>query len=160
MKKAITILSIIAIAIAVIALLIGIGSLTLFWESSCELYAAGDASVIAAGPIFPLNNIVSMIGGLMIAVLLCIFTRTGKSIALEIISIIALVIAIPTLTGFLYSIQSVLIGQIMGSAGMIAQTVASYSFSSAGGIMEFSEALCLVVCGMSIAQKKLSAVSE
>ena len=35
----------------------------------------------------------------------------------------------------------------------------SYSFSSAGGIMEFSEALCLVVCGMSIAQKKLSATS-
>ena len=160
MKKAITILSIIAIAIAVIALLIGIGSLTLFWESSCELYAAGYASVIAAGPIVPANTMAYAIGVLAIAIVLVIFTRASKSIAVEIISIIVLVVTIPVLSGLLYSLQSVLLGQTVGAAGLLALTVATTSIASANGIMAVAEALCLVVCGMSIAQKKLSAVSE
>ena len=160
MKQAITVLSIIAIAIAVVSFLIGIGSLALSWEFSCELYAAGDAKVIAAGPIVPAKTMAYAIGVLAIAIVLVIFTRASKSIAVEIISIIVLVVTIPVLSGLLYSLQSVLLGQTVGAAGLLALTVATTSIASANGIMAVAEALCLVVCGMSIAQKKLSAVSE
>ena len=159
MKKAITVLSIIAIAIAVVSFLIGIGSLALSWESSCELYAAGDAGVIDAGPIIPAGNATYMIGCLLVAILVCIFTQSSKSIAIEIISIIILVATIPFLSSLLYGLQTTLIGQLLGTKALMALTVSTTITNFAYTSMGAAEALCLVVCGMSIAQKNLSATS-
>ena len=152
MKKTISILSIIAIVLATIALLTGIISLTVFWKSSCQLYAAGNASVIAAGPIFPLNGMTYIVGGLLVAILLSIFTKTSKSIVFEIIAIAVLAAVIPILMGLLYTFQSLMMSQ-MGSTALLALTVSTTSFSTANSIMGIAETLCLVVCGMSIAQK-------
>ena len=152
MKNTISVLAIIAVVLAVIALLTGIVSLTLFWESSCEIYAAANAQVIAAGPIFPLGNMIYVVGGLLIAILLSIFTQASKSFAFEIVAIVVFVAVLPFLGGILTPIQSYLIGQ-MGSAAMTAMSVSTTVFGSAVSIMRTAEALCLVACGMSIAKK-------
>lgn len=153
MKKPILILSIVAIAVAAVALLLGIAFLTVFWEPVCMLYVSAPEDVIAAGPIIPNGSIVYMVACLVIAVAACIFTKTSKTIVFEIIAIAFLSIIIPVLVWRLSMAQTVEIGQTMGAVKLTALSVANNISSFATKLMAVSEALCLVVCGMSISEK-------
>lgn len=153
MKKTISILSIGSIVVAVVALLLGIAFLTVFWKPMCMHYVSAPENVIAAGPIIPIGNMVYMVACLLITVSICVLAKSNRTIVFEIIAIILLSAVLPVLVWRLSMSQTVEIGQTMGAVKLTALSVANNISSIATKLMAVSEALCLVVCGMSISDK-------
>ena len=152
MKKAISILSIISIAIAAVALLLFISLMTVFWEPMCVLFNSPQ-NIIAMGPIIPNGTIVYIVGCVLIAITTFASTKSSRAIVLEVIAIVLLAVVIPVLNWHLSMAQTSVIGYTMGATALSALSIAKQMGSFASGLMAVSEALCLVVCGMSISEK-------
>ena len=151
MKKTISILSIISIAIAAVALLLFISLMTVVWEPMCVLFNSPQ-DIIATGPIIPNGTMVYIVGCFLIAITAFVSTKSSRAIVLEVIAIVLLAVVIPLLDWRLSMAQTSVIGQ-MGAIALSTLSIAQQMGSFASGLMAVSEALCLVVCGMSISEK-------
>ena len=152
MKKTILILSVISIVIAAVSMLLLISFLTAFWEPMCILFSAPQG-IVEAGPIIPDGTMVYMVGCLLVTVAIGVFAKSNRAIVFEIIAIVLLSVVIPILVRRLSMTQTLVIGQTMGDAKPASLNVANQIGSFASRLMAVSEALCLVVCGMSITEK-------
>lgn len=155
MKKTISTLSILSIVVAAVSLLLAISFLSIFWEPMCVLLSAPQ-DIVTAGPMIPNGTMVYMVGCLLVAVAACVFTKSSRTIVFEITAIVLLSVVIPVLVWRLSIAQTAEIGQTMGAAKLAALSIANQIGSFASGLMTVSEALCFVVCGMSISEKVLT----
>ena len=152
MKKPILLLSFASCAIAAGAVVLLISFLTVFWEPMCFTFS-GSQNIIATGPILPSGTMIYMVGCFFIAATACVFTNFSRSIVFEIIAIVLLAIVIPILEWSLSMAQTIEIAQTMGDVALAALSATRQIGNFASGLMAVSEALCLVVCGMSICKK-------
>ena len=152
MKKAISILSIISVVLAVSSLLLAIGFLSVFWEPMCLRFSPS-REMVEAGPIIPIGDMVYLVGCLVVAVIICVCTKSNKNIVIEIISIVLLGVVLPLLAWHISKEQTAEIAQNIEVYKLAALTAAKSMSNSARGLMNVSATLCLVVCGMGISEK-------
>ena len=154
MKKTISILSIIAIVLSALALLWATALLFGFWEQVCVVLYDMPEEVIAAGPILPIGNVVYMVSCIALVVVAYICSKSSKTIAGEVISIIILSIVIPIVTSLLTVSQNAEIASDFRKySAVTALSIANTICSFATRLTVVANALCYVVCGMSIAEK-------
>lgn len=154
MKKTISILSIIAIVLSVLALLWAGALLFGFWEQVCIFLYNAPETVIAEGPILPIGNIVYIVGGIALIVVAYICSKSNKTIAGEIVSIVLLSIVLPIVTSRLSIAQTKEIASGLGTHSAVAAlNVATNISGFARSLMNVAAALCYVVCGISISEK-------
>lgn len=155
MKRTTTILSKISIIIAVLALLYASALLLIFWEQVCFTLYHLPEDIVAEGPMLPLGNTVSMIGSLILVLMVHYCSRSSKHMVGEVVAIVFSVVALPILASFLSVVQTAIVGSVADTQTTItALSVATSISDKARGMMDVASSLCLVVCGMSIAQKK------
>jgi hypothetical protein len=152
MKKAIKILSIIAIALSVLALLCEIALLFVFWEEVCSIHMAPE-SVIAEGAILPVGNTVYIVGCMVLAIVVYICSKSSKSIMGEIVSIIMLSIILPIVVSRLSFTQTKEIANTIDSYLLAAFTISRNTSALAHSLTSVAATLCYVVCGISISEK-------
>ena len=154
MKKTISILSIIAIVLSVLALLWAVALLFGFWKQVCIFLYNAPETVIAEGPILPIGNIVYIVGGIALVVVAYICSKSNKTIAGEIVSIALLSIVLPVIASRLSIAQTKEIGSGLGTASALASLNVATSISGfARSFMNVAAALCYVACGISISEK-------
>ena len=154
MKKPISILSIIAIVLSVLALLWAVTLLFGFWEQVCVFLYNASETVIAEGPILPIGNTVYIIGGIMLVIFAYICSKSNKTIVGEVVSIVLLSIVLPIIASRLSIAQTKEVGSALGTASALAALNVATSISGfAYSLMNVAAALCYVVCGISISEK-------
>ena len=154
MKKAISILSIIAIVLSALALLWAVALLFGFWEQVCVFLYNAPESVIAEGPILPIGNIVYIVVGIALIVVAYICSKSNKTIVGEIVSIVLLSVILPIIASRLSIAQTKEIGSGSGTASALAAlSVATQISGFARSLINVAAALCYVACGISISEK-------
>lgn len=151
MKKTIKIVSISSLAIAALSLLVFLGTLTVFWRPLC-MQNGGFAEVVARGPVVPIAQVVAILGCCVLAILVFIFANTYRSVVGEIVAVAMLAVVIPALTWYLSERQAYEVG-MQGTTVVVAYSVTNNISVYAGYIRTVANALCLLVCGMSISRK-------
>ena len=151
MKKPISILSIIAIGLSVLALLWSVVLLFGFWEQVCVFLFDMPEKVIDKGPILPIGNTVNMVSCIVLVVVAYICSKSSKTIAGEVITIILLSVVLPLVTSYLATSQNTEL--VATSYALSALNIANNICSFATRFTGVAKALCYVVCGMSIAEK-------
>ena len=151
MKKAIKALSIAALVLAVVSV-IGFAVLFALRNVVGALYTLTTDTLL---PVIPVANLVSVLS----AALVCLFTalssnsRTG--IWAEILLVIATVVVIPGALTLASLVQTTVSGRF-GVETVMSLSVMNNVTSFANHLAGTARMLALVVCGMSIAFKKLS----
>ena len=154
MKKTISILSIIAIVLSVLALLWAVALLFVFWEQVCIFLYNVSEEVIAEGPILPIGNTVYIVGGIVLIVFAYICSKSSKTIVGEIVSIVLLSIVLPIVTSRLSIAQTKEIASGLGTYSAVAAlNIATNISGFARSLMNVAAALCYVACGISISEK-------
>lgn len=156
MEKTISILSIIAIILSVLALFWANTLLFVFWEQVCFFLNAPE-TIIAEGPILPIGNTAYMIGCLVLVVVAYICSRSRKTIVGEVASIVLLSIVLPTVTSCLSIFQTTVISSSLETYSALgALNIANDISGLARSFMNVAASLCFVVCGMSISEKVIT----
>lgn len=154
MKKTISILSIIAIVLSVLALLWAVALLFGFWEQVCIFLYDVSEEVIAEGPILPIGNTVYIVGGIVLIVFAYICSKSSKTIVGEIVSIVLLSIVLPIVTSLLSMAQAKEIASGLETYSAEAALIIANNISGlASSLMNITVVLCYVVCGISISEK-------
>ena len=149
MKKAIKIISLISFCIAILACVLAIVFLTVFWEPVCLMFY-NSTEIVEMGPIIPVDSIVYLFSCLGASTILIASHKLRKTIILDVILVICLSIVIPVLSWQLSIIQhiSVSSGSVMKYTSFsVTRQIVNYLLS----LINVSKCLCFVICGMRIA---------
>ena len=148
MKKTFTVLSLVATIVLEISVLIAASFLTFLWEPMCSLFTTESI----AGPIFSVSLILRAIVLTVVSLLLLFTAKSKKSIAIEIVSIVIIVIGLPVLTEIISNIQQTFVNTY-GFMYVQRYAVTNTILNIPTLLMSVASAICIVVSGMRIAYK-------
>lgn len=151
MKKLINAFSITALASVGASLLLTFALLTVFWEAMLPMYGSGLLEMI--DPVIPFSTVLTIVGTLAISILLLTTFKPQGSVAIEIVSLVLLVVGFPLLSYVASFLQQMLMASQMGESYVRSLSITTNILSVPTMLAGLARSLCLFVCGMRIAQK-------
>ena len=151
MKKLINAFSITALASVGASLLLTFTLLTVLWEVMLRMYDPGLLQRI--DPVIPFSTVLTIVGTLAISILLLVTFKPQGSVAIEIVSLVLLVVGFPLLSYVASFLQQILMTSQIGESYAQSLSITSRILSVSTMLAGLARSLCLFVCGMRIAQK-------
>ena len=151
MKKAIRSLSIVALVIAALSL-VGFAVLFALRNVVGALYTLTTDNLL---PVIPVANLVSVLGAVLVCLLVALSANSKTGIWAEILLIIVTVVLIPVVISLAGVVQTSVSGRF-GVETVMSLSVMNNVTSFAASGASTARMLALVICGMSIASKKLT----
>lgn len=154
MKKPIAIISTTSMIISFVSVFLTLLFLTALWEPMGSLFYSSP-DVLRQGPVIPIGNMLYIFGCLTVAVILFATRKSRRFFAIEIISMVFLIAFLPVFTSLLETFQQNTLSA-MGINAVLRLNITSRVLTVPAYLMNVSSALCLLSCGMRIANKVCS----
>jgi len=154
MKKLINAFSITALASIGASLLLACALLTVLWEAMLRFYNPDLLQRI--DPVIPFSTVLTIVGTLAISILLLVTFKPQGSVAIEIVSLVLLVVGFPLLSYVASFLQQMLMTSQLGESYALSLSITSSILSVSTMLAGLARSICLFVCGMRIAQKVIS----
>lgn len=115
-----------------------------------------DAPMDILQPVIPAGSLIAVLSAMLLClfVTLSVFGKVG--IWAEILLIILILLPVPAVVNFASVLQTASMGSYYGTDMLVSLSVMNQVTSAAASVAGFARMLALVVCGMSIAVKKLT----
>ena len=152
MNKAIKILAIISLALAILGILLSVAVITFWWKPMSGLFVS-PSSGLDVSPIPSVGDVLYMFGSLVIVIILCATPNQKGVIVPEIIFIVLLTMVYPVLTWYLNFIQQTYLAMSLGVNYLASFSTTSHILSFPGALVKLASLCSLVICGMRIVYK-------